>query len=648
DMLGRRRSELPQTAPTQNVYFDYDPAAGENADCASAAEQFGAGRLWRLRDESGSTRYCYDRFGNLVRKVQAVTGSATRTVGTTYNAAGKLLAMTYPSGAIVTWTRGSNGQVTGVSAKPTATAAQVSLVKAVSYLPFGPVASITYGNDRVQTRTFDLNYGIASITETGGAGGYTGQYGLDAVGNVTSLTERGTLTRTYGYDGQDRLKAVVGGSAAETYAYDATGNRLSKSISGVTNTYTYAATSHRLSSISGVSARTYDANGNTLSHASLVWTYDDRNRPRDLRQSGTLVRTWYYNGRGERVRRVFNATPASNTGVVYDEAGHLLGEYSDSGTRIAEYVWMDDLLVGVLKNHDGTTYQYVETDHLGTPRAIINPATNTAIWRWDLTATAFGEHLADADPDLNALAYGFNLRYPGQYWDGIARIYYNYFRDYDAQTGRYLESDPIGLGGGVSTYAYVTSGPLTQADPLGLAANLHYPKGVNGVLSPGARYNMARAYQRNVVGDIGHLSYGSPDSAARAFRGAFARAGGYFGVEFGAGIIKDGDKYYLGDFSMSGSDQLNPKTMNFDALGSTPFFLNEDSNAWCHTHPEWDYPNKRFSANDAISIFGANQDAYLFYPEGYGRKVSHKSLRASSPTVDEFLNNQNIYAPEFK
>lgn len=47
---------------------------------------------------------------------------------------------------------------------------------------------------------------------------------------------------------------------------------------------------------------------------------------------------------------------------------------------------------------------------------------------------------------------------------------YNYFRDYEPGTGRYVESDPIGLNGGLATYAYVANRPLTFKDPLGLEA----------------------------------------------------------------------------------------------------------------------------------------------------------------------------------
>lgn len=100
---------------------------------------------------------------------------------------------------------------------------------------------------------------------------------------------------------------------------------------------------------------------------------------------------------------------------------------------------------------------------------MVNPPTNAIIWRWDLTGSAFGNHARQANPDGDGANYALNLRYPGQYYDGESGLHYNYFRDYDPATGRYVQSDPIGLGGGVNTYSYVGGQPLSKFDPLGLA-----------------------------------------------------------------------------------------------------------------------------------------------------------------------------------
>jgi RHS repeat-associated protein len=180
-----------------------------------------------------------------------------------------------------------------------------------------------------------------------------------------------------------------------------------------------------------------------------------------------LTRTYAHNARGERVLKRNPANPAGDTTFVYDEAGRLLGEYGPGGS-VQEYVWLDDTLVAVLSNHAGSHHQYVLTDHLGTPRAVVHPGTNAVVWRWDLTGSAFGRHPADSNPDGDGAQYTFNLRYPGQYYDAESRLHYNYFRDYDPSTGRYVQSDPIGLAGGLNTFAYVDGAPLRYTDPLGL------------------------------------------------------------------------------------------------------------------------------------------------------------------------------------
>lgn len=99
-------------------------------------------------------------------------------------------------------------------------------------------------------------------------------------------------------------------------------------------------------------------------------------------------------------------------------------------------------------NSAGTVF-YVLTDHLNTPRQVINTAKQMR-WRWD-NIEPFGANAANRNPaGLGAFAY--NLRFPGQYFDAETGLHYNGFRDYDPKHGRYLESNPIGLKGGLRGY----------------------------------------------------------------------------------------------------------------------------------------------------------------------------------------------------
>lgn len=110
---------------------------------------------------------------------------------------------------------------------------------------------------------------------------------------------------------------------------------------------------------------------------------------------------------------------------------------------------------------------YVHPDHLNTPRQITtSDAANTVVWRWD--SEPFGNTLPDQDPDLNSQALSYNLRFPGQYYDAETQLSYNYFRDYSSSLGRYIESDPIGLEGGLNTYGYVNGNPVSLSDFPGL------------------------------------------------------------------------------------------------------------------------------------------------------------------------------------
>jgi RHS repeat-associated protein len=107
---------------------------------------------------------------------------------------------------------------------------------------------------------------------------------------------------------------------------------------------------------------------------------------------------------------------------------------------------------------------YIHPDHLNTPRVITNQAQQV-VWRWDQD-DPFGANMANENPS-GLGSFTCNLRFPGQYFDKETNLHYNYFRDYSPEIGRYIQSDPIRLNGGLNTYAYVGGNPLTRIDPTG-------------------------------------------------------------------------------------------------------------------------------------------------------------------------------------
>jgi RHS repeat-associated protein len=162
---------------------------------------------------------------------------------------------------------------------------------------------------------------------------------------------------------------------------------------------------------------------------------------------------------------VTTAQPVTQFMLEYDEVGHLLGKYANAGnvSDATETVWLGDLPVAILK--PSNTY-FVHADYLNTPRQVDN-ASKSAVWAWE--PIAFGANAPSSDPNTTGTSFGYDLRFPGQVVDTEPGLRYSYFRDYDGQLGRYVESDPIGLAGGsYSTYAYVHGNPVSRTDPLGL------------------------------------------------------------------------------------------------------------------------------------------------------------------------------------
>lgn len=461
DAIGRVTSTTFPTT-SENIVYHYDQPDATTGCSAS----FPNGRLTGVTDESGSTTYCYDRFGHTKKKTQLI-GAVSLATSYEWTLGGRLAATLYPGGAKFSIERDAAGHATAL--KRTVGFTQTPLVTAAQYEPFGPLAHVQFASGEL-TLAYDADYAIDAI----GGDALAIDYDVDVLGNIGALDAGGVL-RTYDYDALSRLTRVedAGSVLLERFEYDKTGNRTLKETANSIRNYSYPATSHRLAAIDA-QARSYDAMGNTLSNGTLAFVYNNAQRLSQVHQGGSLIQKSAYNALGQRVAKTSGTGLGGGNTIyfVYDEAGRVLAEYkNDSASLQRQYLWLDDRLVAVAIHagaYAGELLQ-VHTDHLGTPRALKRPAGGV-VWRWGIEGGVFGDDLPASDPDRDGVDLVFNLRFPGQYFDIESELSYNYFRDYEPGTGRYIESDPIGIWGGIATFGYASQTPLVQVDARGLSS----------------------------------------------------------------------------------------------------------------------------------------------------------------------------------
>ncbi|WP_277423049.1 RHS repeat-associated core domain-containing protein, partial [Pseudomonas viridiflava] len=123
------------------------------------------------------------------------------------------------------------------------------------------------------------------------------------------------------------------------------------------------------------------------------------------------------------------------------------------------WFWLDDMPLAQLTVNfsplgevSSSKLVYLHVDHLNTPR-LATDSNQALVWRWNSDAYGVGTPEEDVDGDGKATTVA--LRFPGQIYDAQTQLSYNYYRDYNPDTGRYVQSDPIGLNGGLNTYGYV-------------------------------------------------------------------------------------------------------------------------------------------------------------------------------------------------
>lgn len=457
DAAGRRSVERHTPAgtdtPTRTITYHYNAA----------------GALTGYTDSQGNAAtYALDELHR--KTAETLTyGSLSFTLATTYHATGRKASFTWPDGTVAGYEYDDNQ----VLSRITLPSGAVSINETRWNAP----ASLTYPGGTTRTVSYDALMRISEIRvkDPGQVSLLHYRHEYDAESNISAKdTEHGAYG--YQYDELYRLTQAANPTplAAEAYTYDALGNRLTDSNRpGAWEYDGNNALTRSFAATGEANGYTYDANGSLIAKASpsadpkdnQQFVYDAQNRLVEVKdQGGTIVATYHYDPFGRRIAKTVAGTA---TYYLYADEG-LIAEANATGSLTTLYGWRPEGLWGTDPLFIKTTRAggsapeifFYQNDHLGTPQRLIDQAGAVV---WEGRAQAFGETRVLGNPLVTNA-----LRFPGQYEDGETGMHQNYFRDYDPGTGRYIQSDPIGLLGAINYYSYAEGNPEKNSDPVGL------------------------------------------------------------------------------------------------------------------------------------------------------------------------------------
>jgi RHS repeat-associated protein len=437
DSAGRLSST---TTPTETVNYAYDATTG-NLSTASI---------------SGGEAIAYGYNGPLPTS-STWTGTVAGSVSRAYNDNFWVTSETINSGNTINFSYDNDGLLTKAGAL------------AAKYNPNGLLTGATLGNTLDsrghdtfgELTTYAAKYKVGTTSTTL----YSAAYTRDADGRVSAKTETiGGVKSTYAYtyDQSGRLTRVnKNGVTSSSYTYDTNSNRITATTSSGTVTGTYDAQDRLLTY--GNNSYAYTANGElasmTVGSQTTSYQYDVLgNLIAAILPNGTKI-TYIIDPEDNRVGREVNGVLA--TGFLYD-GDSIVAQLNGSNAVVTQFIYSSRSTSPDYMVAGGITYRIV-TDHLGSPRLVVN--TSTGQIAEEIDYDEFGNVINDTNPGFQPFGFAGGL------YDLDTKLVRFGMRDYTPSIGRWTAKDPVSFAGGdTDLYGYVFADPVNLTDPTGLDA----------------------------------------------------------------------------------------------------------------------------------------------------------------------------------
>jgi RHS repeat-associated protein len=489
------------------------------------------GRLSTMLDGTGTTTYGYHVVAppalgaTRLASVDGPLGNDTITYG--YDQLGRVTTRAI-NGVGVTWSFDALGRVTTeVNALGTFTYTYdgpTDRIATVAY-PNGQTSTYSYypnaQDHRLQTihhqypntatlSKFDYTYNavgnILTWRQQADTTAVLWEYGYDAADQLTTAVKRATdpqqtVLKRYGYaydpagnrtieqiDDQvtgstyNTVNELVTQSAAGAMAFEGTVNepatvtiagkpasvsatnqfRGTAPVTSGTNTVTISATDpsgnvatkqYQVGNTATSKAFTYDANGNLTADGTRTFEWDARNQMVAV-NVGTKRSEFTYDGRQRRIRIVEkeSGVTQSDTKLVWCE-NEICEERATDGTTVTRRAFeRGEQVAGAAR--------FLAPDHLGTVEDVTD-GTSAVLARYAFDP--WGRRTVTAGTDVTSVGYA------GYRWQSNSSLSLTLFRGYDADLGRWVSQDPLGIQGGTNFFAYAENNSIRFTDPLGLA-----------------------------------------------------------------------------------------------------------------------------------------------------------------------------------